>query len=131
MHNRARMIVASFLCKDLQLDWRLGAEHFMSLLVDGDLANNQLNWQWVAGTGTDTNPYRILNPVTQGRRYDPTGDYIRRHVPELAGLDSRAVHWPDQATRAQLGYPSPIVDHREAVATYRGRQSERPGGRAG
>jgi deoxyribodipyrimidine photo-lyase len=119
VHNRARMVVASFLCKDLHLDWRLGAAHFMSLLVDGDLANNQLNWQWVAGSGSDTNPNRIFNPVTQGRRYDPDGAYIRRYLPELAELDAHSVHWPDAATRRRVGYPAPIVDHRQAIATYR------------
>jgi len=119
MHNRARMIVASFLTKDLYIDWRLGAAHFMSLLVDGDVANNQLNWQWVAGTGTDTNPNRVFNPVVQGRRFDSSGAYIRRHLPELADLDAREIHWPDMATRGRLGYPAPIVDHREAIDEYR------------
>lgn len=127
MHNRARMVVASFLCKDLQLDWRLGAAHFMSLLADGDVANNQLNWQWVAGTGSDTNPNRIFNPVTQGRRHDPHGDYIRRYLPELAGLGTDEVHWPEPSTRDRLRYPMPIVDHHEAIAAYRARaRSARP-----
>jgi len=121
MHNRARMVVASFLCKDLYLDWRLGAAHFMSLLVDGDIANNQLNWQWVAGTGSDTNPNRVFSPVVQGRRYDPRGEYIRRHVPELAGLAPADVHWPDPATRREVGYALPLVDHQEAIASYRAR----------
>ena len=119
MHNRARMIVASFLTKDLYIDWRLGAARFMSLLVDGDVANNQLNWQWVAGTGTDTNPNRVFNPVVQSRRFDSSGEYIRRHLPELAELDAREIHWPDMATRRRLGYPAPIVDHREAIEEYR------------
>jgi len=119
MHNRARMVVASFLTKDLYLDWRLGADHFMALLVDGDVANNQLNWQWVAGTGTDTNPTRVFNPVVQGTRFDPDATYIRRHVPELAGLDAAGAHWPDADTRRRLGYPEPIVDHKAAVAAYR------------
>jgi deoxyribodipyrimidine photo-lyase len=122
MHNRARMVVASFLCKDLALDWRLGAAHFMSLLADGDVANNQLNWQWVAGTGFDSNPHRIFNPVTQGRRYDPDGDYVRRYLPELAQLDRRSIHWPDHAARDRAGYPAPIVDHAEAIADYRARR---------
>jgi deoxyribodipyrimidine photo-lyase len=91
----------------------------MSLLVDGDVANNQLNWQWVAGTGTDTNPNRVFNPVVQGRRFDSSGAYIRRHLPELADLDAREIHWPDMATRGRLGYPAPIVDHREAIDEYR------------
>ena len=83
MHNRARMIVASFLTKDLYLDWRVGARHFLDHLLDGDIANNNLNWQWVAGTGTDTNPNRVFNPTVQGKRFDPDGDYVRRYVPEL------------------------------------------------
>jgi deoxyribodipyrimidine photo-lyase len=82
MHNRARLITASFLTKTLQLDWRLGAQHFIDLLVDADIANNNLNWQWVAGTGTDTRPNRVLNPIRQARRYDPHGHYVRRYVPE-------------------------------------------------
>jgi deoxyribodipyrimidine photo-lyase len=119
MHNRARMVVASFLSKDLYIDWRLGAAHFMSLLVDADVANNQLNWQWVAGTGTDTNPNRVFNPVLQGRRFDPAGDYIRQYLPELAELDDSAIHWPDVETRRRIGYPLPIIDHREAMRSYR------------
>ena len=119
MHNRARMVVASFLSKDLHLDWRLGAAHFMSLLVDADVANNQLNWQWIAGTGTDTKPNRVFNPVLQGRRFDPAGDYIRRYLPELAELDASAIHWPDVETRRRIGYPFPIIDRREAMRSYR------------
>ncbi len=84
MHNRVRMIVASFLVKDLHLDWARGARWFMGHLVDGDLASNQHGWQWVAGTGTDAAPYfRVFNPTSQGERYDPAGDYVRRYVPEL------------------------------------------------
>lgn len=119
VHNRARMVVASFLTKDLHIDWRLGASHFMRLLVDGDVASNQLNWQWTAGTGTDTNPNRIFNPVVQGRRFDPTGNYIRRYLPELADLDGDAIHWPDAADRERIGYPAPLVDHNEAIAAFR------------
>lgn len=119
MHNRARMIVASFLTKDLCIDWRAGAAHFMRHLVDADVACNQLNWQWVAGTGTDTSRHRVFNPILQGRRFDPGGEYIRRYVPELAGLESAVVHDPDPATRRRRGYPQPIVDHREAIAAYR------------
>jgi deoxyribodipyrimidine photo-lyase len=125
MHNRARMVVASFLTKDLYIDWRLGAAHFMALLADGDVANNQLNWQWVAGTGTDTNPNRVFNPVLQSRRFDPSGDYIRRYLPALTGVDAGEIHWPDSETRRRLGYPMPIVDHREAMQAYRFRV--RPG----
>jgi deoxyribodipyrimidine photo-lyase len=118
MHNRARLVVASFLTKDLSIDWRRGADHFMDLLVDGDVANNQLNWQWTAGTGTDTNPHRIFNPVVQSQRFDPEGAYIRRYVDELAGLDGD-VHVPDAEARRRVGYPDPLVDHREAIAAYR------------
>jgi deoxyribodipyrimidine photo-lyase len=125
VHNRARMIVASFLTKDLGLDWRLGARHFLDLLVDGDLANNNLNWQWVAGTGTDTNPHRVLNPTVQGGRFDPDGAYVRRHVPELAALRGPATHDPDDAVRRACGYPPPIVDHHTAVAAYRDRLTAR------
>jgi deoxyribodipyrimidine photo-lyase len=121
MHGRARMITASFLTKDLHLDWRLGAAHFLRNLVDGDIACNQLNWQWVAGTGTDTRPGRVLNPVTQSRRYDALGGYIRRWVPELAHLPSAEIHEPSTADRRAAGYPQPIVDHREAVAANRAR----------
>ncbi len=120
MHNRARMIVASFLTKDLYLDWRLGASHFMSLLVDGDIANNQLNWQWTAGTGADANPNRIFNPTVQSTRFDPDGDYIRRYVAELADVAAPEVHEPSAGTRDRVGYPRAIVDHREAIAAYRG-----------
>ncbi len=119
MHNRARMVVASFLTKDLYLDWRLGAAHFMRWLADGDVANNQLNWQWTAGTGTDTNPHRIFNPTTQSKRFDPSGDYIRRYVPELADVTAPEIHEPSSETRRRVGYPEPIVEHREAIEAYR------------
>lgn len=123
MHNRVRMLAASFLVKDLHLDWRRGARHFMQCLVDGDLASNAHGWQWVAGTGTDAAPYhRIFNPVVQGTRFDPHGDYVRRWVPELAGIDGPAVHEPWKLPGAARGYPPPIVDHaaerREALARY-------------
>jgi deoxyribodipyrimidine photo-lyase len=121
MPNRARMIVASFLTKDLYLDWRAGAAHFTRHLVDADVACNQLNWQWVAGTGTDANRHRVFNPAVQARRFDPTGTYIRRWVPELTGLPPAAVHSPDSATRRACGYAEPILDHREAIAAYRAR----------
>ncbi|MBN6034831.1 deoxyribodipyrimidine photo-lyase [Amycolatopsis sp. 195334CR] len=111
MHNRVRMIVASFLVKDLHLPWWWGARHFMRHLVDGDLASNQLNWQWVAGSGTDAAPYfRIFNPITQGEKFDPSGEYVRRYVPELAGLSGKTVHQPWKAGLPD-GYPAPVVDH--------------------
>ncbi len=122
VHNRARMIVASFLTKDLGIDWPTGARHFLDHLVDGDLANNNLNWQWVAGTGTDTNPHRIFNPTVQGQRFDPDGAYVRRYVPELAALRGRATHEPDATVRRAYGYPEPIVDHHEAIAAYKSRR---------
>jgi deoxyribodipyrimidine photo-lyase len=112
MHNRVRMVVASFLVKDLHLDWTRGARHFMQWLRDGDLASNQHGWQWTAGTGTDAAPYfRIFNPVTQGLRFDPEGDYVRRYVPELRALDGAAAHEPWLAPSLAPDYPAPIVDH--------------------
>ena len=113
MHNRARMVVASFLTKSLGVDWRVGAAHFFRWLVDGDVANNAGNWQWVAGTGNDTRPNRVLNPVRQGHRFDPDGRYVRRWVPELAGVEGGAVHEPwklPESVRATLDYPPPLVD---------------------
>lgn len=113
MHNRVRMIVASFLTKDLHLPWWRGARYFMTHLVDGDLASNQHGWQWTAGSGTDAAPYfRVFNPVTQGERFDPAGDYVRRWVPELRGLGGKAVHQPWKRPDAAADYPAPIVDHR-------------------
>jgi deoxyribodipyrimidine photo-lyase len=120
IHNRARMIAASFLTKQLGVDWRVGAAHFMEHLVDGDLASNTGNWQWVAGTGTDSRPNRFFNPALQGRRHDPQGGYVRRYVPELEPLAAAQIHDPSPADRRALGYPEPIVDHREAVARLRG-----------
>jgi deoxyribodipyrimidine photo-lyase len=112
MHNRSRMITASFLCRWLRIDWRLGAGHFMEWLTDGDVASNYGNWQWTAGTGTDTRPGRTLNPLRQARRFDPQGDYVRRYVTELAGLDGRHVHEPwrlPAGQRRRLGYPAPVI----------------------
>jgi deoxyribodipyrimidine photo-lyase len=113
VHNRVRMIVASFLVKDLHQDWRRGARYFLQHLVDGDLASNNHGWQWVAGTGTDASPYyRVFNPVTQGKKFDPDGVYVKRWVPELRDLDPKHVHEPWTAPGGvPAGYPEPIVDH--------------------
>jgi len=113
VHNRVRMIVASFLVKDLHQEWTRGARYFMQHLVDGDLASNNHGWQWVAGTGTDASPYyRIFNPITQGRKFDPAGTYVQRWVPELRGLDAEHVHEPWTAPGGlPAGYPERIVDH--------------------
>jgi deoxyribodipyrimidine photo-lyase len=122
MHNRLRMITASFLVKDLHIEWQHGARHFMHWLVDGDLASNQHGWQWVAGSGTDAAPYfRVFNPTSQGQKFDPSGDYVRRWVPELRDVDPRYVHEPStDPAGLPAGYPGPIVDHaterREALA---------------
>ncbi|MGM3174830.1 deoxyribodipyrimidine photo-lyase [Dickeya lacustris] len=118
MHNRLRMICASFLVKDLLIDWRAGERYFMEQLLDGDLAANNGGWQWAASTGTDAAPYfRIFNPTTQGERFDPEGAFIRRWLPELAMIPGKAVHQPHAwAARhgRQLAYPSPLVDHKQA-----------------
>jgi deoxyribodipyrimidine photo-lyase len=113
VHNRVRMIVASFLVKDLHQEWTRGARYFMQHLVDGDLASNNHGWQWVAGTGTDASPYyRVFNPVTQGKKFDPDGAYVQRWVPELRGLDPKHVHEPWTAPGGvPAGYPEPVVDH--------------------
>jgi len=113
MHNRARMITASFLTRNLGIDWRHGYRHFASLLADGDVACNAGNWQWVAGTGNNTRPNRVMNPLRQAQRFDQAGQYVRRYVPELAGLDPAYVQAPwklPAAHRGRLGYPSPIVE---------------------
>ena len=113
VHNRVRMIVASFLTKDLHLYWDRGARHFMQHLRDGDLSSNQHGWQWVAGTGTDASPYfRVFNPIKQGRDYDPDGEYVKRWVPELRGLTGKAVHEPWTLPGGPPnGYPAPMLDH--------------------
>ena len=115
MHNRVRMITASFLTKDLHVWWPVGARHFLDHLVDGDLASNNHGWQWVAGTGTDAAPYfRVFNPVTQGLKFDQAGDYVRRWVPELAHLPGKAAHEPWDADDGYAhGYPKRIIDHAE------------------
>jgi deoxyribodipyrimidine photo-lyase len=117
--NRARLVTASFLTKHLGIDWRRGAAHYRRLLVDGDVAANSGNWQWAAGTGIDPRPGRMLNPVLQGRRYDPDGAYVRRWVPELEAVPGPAVHepWSLPAGEAR-GYPPPIVDHGHARARF-------------
>ncbi len=122
MPNRARMITASFLTKHLLQDWRVGAEWFRAWLTDFDVANNQLGWQWVAGVGVDTNPWRMLNPTLQSRRHDPSGGYITTWVPELSAWWVDDVHDPSPESRTRSGYPPTIIDHREAVARYRDRK---------
>lgn len=124
VHNRARMISASFLTKDLLIDLRRGEAHYMRWLLDGDWAQNDMGWQWSAGCGVDAQPYfRIFHPVTQGERFDPEGDYVRRWVPELAKVPTRWIHAPWKAPPIELEaagvrigktYPAPIVDHKEA-----------------
>ena len=124
MHNRLRMITASFLIKDMLCDWRIGEQWFWDCLCDADPANNTMNWQWVAGSGADASPFfRVFNPVTQGERYDPEGEYIRRWVPELAKLSHKAIHAPWEASEDELqqagvelgkNYPHPILDHKKA-----------------
>jgi len=115
MHNRVRMVCASFLVKDLHVWWPHGARHFLRHLVDGDLASNNHGWQWVAGTGTDAAPYfRVFNPVTQGKRFDPEGDYVRRWVPELRHLQGPDAHEPWRRPEGYVhGYPQRVVDHAE------------------
>jgi deoxyribodipyrimidine photo-lyase len=122
MHNRARLVAASFLTKDLGLDWRLGARHFSGLLVDGDVASNTGNWQWAAGTGADTRPNRVLDPTRQAMRFDPRGDYVRRWVPELAEVEGAGVHEPWRLGAPPGGYPEPLVDHRAAAEAFRRRR---------
>ena len=121
MHNRVRMIVASFLVKDLLLSWQEGAAWFWDTLADADLAQNTLGWQWTAGCGADAAPYfRVFNPVLQGGKFDPRGDYVRRWCPELAKLPDKWIHQPDKAPAevlhaagVELGrnYPEPLVSH--------------------
>lgn len=115
MHNRARLVVGHFLTKTLYLDWRLGAQHFIDHLIDGDTANNTMNWQWVAGTGTDSRFNRTYDITGQAKRYDPDGDYVRRYIPELADLEGATIHEPWKLPadeRRALAYPKPIVDVR-------------------
>ncbi|MEZ4616263.1 MAG: deoxyribodipyrimidine photo-lyase [Caldilineaceae bacterium] len=124
MHNRARMVVASFLVKDLLIDWRWGERWFMQQLVDGDPAANNGGWQWSAGTGTDAAPYfRVFNPISQSEKFDAQGNYIRRWVPELEKVPNKFIHTPwkmpktvQQSAECRIGsdYPAPIVDHKNA-----------------
>ena len=124
MHNRARMIVASFLVKDLLINWQEGESWFKKMLIDGDPASNNGGWQWIAGTGTDAAPYfRIFNPVSQGKKFDPNGNYVRRWVPELRNLPDQFIHNPwempiseQQRVNVIIGkdYPDHIVDHASA-----------------
>jgi deoxyribodipyrimidine photo-lyase len=124
MHNRVRMIVGSFLTKDLLVSWRAGARWFWDTLVDADLANNTLGWQWIAGCGADAAPYfRVFNPVSQGEKFDGDGGYVRRWAPEISGLPDGVIHEPWTATAEELSqagvalgreYPEPIVDHAAA-----------------
>ena len=137
MHNRVRMVTASFLIKDLHVWWPVGARHFLDHLHDGDLASNSHGWQWVAGTGSDPSPYfRVFHPVTQAERFDPEGDYVRRWVPELRHLQGSSVHEPWRSDHGyDHGYPQPIVDHsqerREAVDRYRQARAGQGGGQDG
>lgn len=117
MHNRARMIVASFLTKHLLTDWRVGEEHFAQYLMDYELASNVGGWQWAASTGTDAQPYfRVFNPTLQSKKFDVAGDYIRRFVPELAALPEKEIHAPQHSPLLKPDYPAPIVEHSTARA---------------
>jgi deoxyribodipyrimidine photo-lyase len=132
MHNRARMVVGSFLVKDLLIDWRFGEAFFMQHLIDGDPAVNNGGWQWVASTGTDAQPYfRIFNPIAQGERFDPQGRYVRRYVPELCRIADRFVHRPWEAPTPPRAYPPPMVDHdrQRRVAIERFRLARQRGGK--
>jgi deoxyribodipyrimidine photo-lyase len=117
MHNRLRMVVASFLTKHLLIDWRLGEKYFMQHLIDGDLASNNGGWQWAASTGCDAQPYfRIFNPIRQSERFDPNGIFIRKYIPELENVPDKKIHFPHQYINDQglkLYWPA-IVEHKEA-----------------
>ncbi len=128
MHNRCRMIVASFLAKDLLLDWRMGERYFMEHLIDGDFASNNGGWGFAASTGVDPQPYfRIFNPTLQSEKFDPDGEYIRTWVPELRDVRGKAIHDPyargEAKTAQRNGYPRPIVEHKfareRALARYK------------
>ncbi|GIF43881.1 cryptochrome/photolyase family protein [Actinoplanes xinjiangensis] len=122
MHNRARLITAAFLTRHLGIDWRLGVAWFSRWLLDGDVPNNSGNWQWTAGTGNDTRPYRRFNPIRQALRFDPEGVYVRRYVPELKGIDGAAVHQPWRLPESEfrgLDYPGPLESHRDEAVWLR------------
>ncbi|GIF24756.1 deoxyribodipyrimidine photo-lyase [Actinoplanes tereljensis] len=122
MHNRARLITAAFLTKHLGIDWRLGVRWFFRWLLDGDVPNNSGNWQWVAGTGNDSRPYRRFNPIRQAHRFDPEGVYVRRYIPELKAIEGSAVHEPwrlPAAVRNGLDYPGPLESHRDEAVWLR------------
>ena len=137
MHNRVRMVAGSFLVKNLLSDWRVGARWFWDTLVDADLAQNTLGWQWVAGCGADAAPYfRVFNPVLQGDKFDPSGDYVRRFAPELAGVPAKWIHRPWEGPPGVLrdagvtlggGYPEPVVglalSRARALAAYSARRA--------
>ena len=131
MHNRARMIVASFLVKDLLIDWRWGERWFMQHLIDGDPAANNGGWQWAAGTGTDAAPYfRVFNPTSQAKKHDPDGTYIRRWVSELRDAPDKLIHTPwEIPANLRHGYPDPIIDHKwareRALDAYRAAREEK------
>ena len=132
MHNRTRMVVASFLAKDLHLEWQLGADFFENHLVDFDVASNAHGWQWTAGTGTDASPYyRVFNPIEQGKRFDAEGDYIRKYVPELSHLSAADIHEPWLSSSGYInGYPQRIIDHAterlEALARLKEIKADKP-----
>jgi deoxyribodipyrimidine photo-lyase len=127
MHNRLRMVAAMFLTKDLLINWQEGERYFASQLLDHELAANNGGWQWSASTGCDAQPYfRVMNPISQSERFDPEGEFIRKYVPELKGLDQKRIHWPHEGglfASAPTGYPEPLVDHKtqrlKAIAMFK------------
>lgn len=127
IHNRARLIVASFLTKDLLLDWRLGEAHFTETLIDGNVANNRLGWRWASGVGHDAAPFvRVLNPVLQGQRFDPHGAWVREWIPELTKVPDEFVHHPWDAPVPPASYPARVVDHAQARARALAAFPEKP-----
>jgi len=125
MHNRARMTVGSFLCKDLYVDWRTGARAFWDLLADGEIANTAGNWQWIAATRNDTIPPRNVKLVRQDERFDPEGRYVRRYLPELESVRGKAIFRPwEMEGFERLDYPEPIVDHDEAASAFRAHRGQ-------